>query len=96
MTPVSEVTTLISSKRFQRLVQIGVAVVTGSVLELSCGGVAEKVVQNVNPCGTILECDPVEYDLLTQDYPDWDLDPTCTVPGQCGGYPVSSSTTTTN
>lgn len=50
----------------------------------TCTGVAEKVVNNVNPCGTIFNCDPVEYDLLTTPFPDWSIDPTCTIPGQCG------------
>lgn len=45
-----------------------------------------KVAKNVNPCGTILNCDPVEYDLLmNRNWPDWDLDPTCTIPGLCNG-----------
>ena len=51
-------------------------------LDLGCLGTIAK---NVNPCGTILNCDPVEYDLLFADYPDWDTDPTCTIPGFCGG-----------
>ena len=53
---------------------------------------------NYNPCGTILNCDPVEYDLMMNDWPDWSLDPTCTIPGQCGGvfpYNTTGDTTTT-
>ena len=56
-------------------------------------GCAEKIVNNVNPCGTILNCDPLEYDLAfhQDDYPDWALDPTCTIPGFCGGTPFPST-----
>jgi hypothetical protein len=67
---------------------------SGSVMTLSCTGLTEKLANNVNPCGTILNCDPVEYDLLTTDFPDWDIDPTCTIPGQCGGtWPVNGGGT---
>lgn len=64
--------------------------------DMSCTGVGEKVVKNVNPCGTVLNCDPVEYDLLFAEYPDWDVDPTCTIPAQCGGpFPYRGAATTT-
>jgi len=71
----------------QAALQVGwrilLALVTGgTVLQLDC---VTKVVKNVNPCGTVLNCDPVEYDLLFADYPDYGIDPTCTVPGFCGG-----------
>ncbi len=50
-----------------------------------CGG---TLLRNVNPCGTILVCDPLEYDLTFIDYfPNWNIDPTCTIPGLCGGTP---------
>ncbi|UCD29544.1 MAG: hypothetical protein JSV03_03420, partial [Planctomycetota bacterium] len=48
-------------------------------------GCLSNILRNVNPCGTIIDCDPLEFDLLLTDYPDWDKDPTCTVPGWCGG-----------
>lgn len=54
------------------------------LLGVTCQGVGEKLVNNVNPCGTILNCNPAEYDLVTTDFPDYDKDPTCTIPGQCG------------
>ncbi len=79
----------------QRLIGLFFIATSGMLLELSCAGVGEKVVTGINPCGTILNCDPVEWDLITSDYPDWDLDPTCTVPGQCGTVwpPVAATTT---
>jgi len=59
---------------------------------LGCLG---RVARNVNPCGTILVCDPLEYDLLfnnENDWPNWDVDPTCTIPGFCGNTPFPPST----
>jgi len=74
----------------------------GSLFDIGCVG---KVANNFNPCGTILNCDPAEYDLIMMDtVPDWDLDPTCTIPGMCGdgifpfdssGSDTTDSTTTT-
>ncbi|HSW44035.1 MAG TPA: hypothetical protein VLM89_00515 [Phycisphaerae bacterium] len=79
------------------------AAMTGPMVQLGC---VEKLSKNFNPCGTILNCDPAEYDLMIYDYPDWRLDPTCTIPGQCGGVfpfnttgsgttPTTTTTTTT-
>lgn len=74
---------------------------TGS---FSFTGCAEKVAKNYNPCGTILNCDAEEYELMMHDWPDWDLDPTCTIPGKCdgvfpnnntGGTTPTTTTTTT-
>lgn len=66
---------------------------TGSVGQLGC---IQKITHNFNPCGTILNCDAAEYDLMMNDFPDWNLDPTCTIPGQCGGvFPFNTGTTTT-
>ncbi|GMU23928.1 MAG: hypothetical protein AMXMBFR13_40050 [Phycisphaerae bacterium] len=64
------------------------AALMGTTFQAGCLG---KVARNVNPCGTVLACDPLEYDLLFTEYPDWDLDPTCTIPGFCGGpFPWNS------
>jgi hypothetical protein len=44
-------------------------------------------ISNINPCGTILACDPVEYTFLTSGYEgpgvDIDVDPFCTYPPWC-------------
>ncbi len=58
---------------------VAAAAVTGCTLAIlpSC----ETVVTTVNPCGTIFGfCDPVDIDRMFADVPDWDLDPTCTIP----------------
>ncbi|MBL8880428.1 MAG: hypothetical protein JNG88_15045 [Phycisphaerales bacterium] len=48
--------------------------------------------RNFNPCGTILNCDPVEYNFLTSGYqgPGVDLDTTlfCTFPPLCPNDPL--------
>jgi hypothetical protein len=66
------------------------ALLAGSVAGVGCLG---AVANNFNPCGTILNCDPNEYDLMMNSFPDWDLDPTCTIPGQCGDgvFPFDAS-----
>lgn len=75
-------------RRFlQYAMRVTLVLTTGALMQFNftCTGVAERLGNNVNPCGTILNCDPVEWDLLTTPFPDWSLDPTCTIPGQCGG-----------
>ena len=55
------------------------AVVLGCNLALfpSC----ETVLTTVNPCGTIFGfCQPTDIDRMFADIPDYDLDPSCTIP----------------
>lgn len=64
------------------------AFVMGSMQGLSCS--LKGAARQLNPCGTILDCDPLTYDWLFIDqFPDYDLDPTCTIPGLCGGVEVA-------
>lgn len=64
----------------------------GSVFSFPGEGCASTVLHNVNPCGTILNCDPVEYDnALNDHFPDYSKDPTCTIPGFCGGTPFPAT-----
>lgn len=46
---------------------------------------------NLNPCGTILVCDPVTYDFVRSGYKgpgaDPDIDPACTYPPFCANDP---------
>lgn len=46
-------------------------------------GCLSAAAQNFNPCGTILECDPAEWDLMLMDplTPNYDYNPTCPIPG---------------
>lgn len=64
----------------------------GAFIALLMGGTAlqilpscESVLTTFDPCGTILgNCTPGTFELLFADVPDWDVDPTCTIPGACG------------
>ena len=46
-------------------------------------GCLSSAVQNFNPCGTVLNCDPAEWDLMQMDplQPNYDYNPTCPIPG---------------
>ncbi len=66
----------------------------GAAFQFPGAGCGSKILNNFNPCGTILNCDPLEYDLAFSDgFPDYDVDPTCTIPGFCDEinvpFPVS-------
>ncbi len=76
-------------QRVGRMTRVAMIVSTtllaGTLMGMPGIGCAGRVANNFNPCGTILDCDPLEYDLFTHRFPDWSLDPTCTIPGMCGG-----------
>jgi len=80
--------------------QLGLALLVTATLTGPMGqfGCITAMAKNFNPCGTILNCDPYEWDIMMMDgnFPDWDLDPTCTIPGSCGDgiYPYDADGTT--
>ena len=56
-------------------------------------GCLHTLARNFNPCGTVLICYPIEYDLLFHKFPDYNIDPTCTIPVFCGGvFPGTPAT----
>lgn len=67
-------------------------------------GCLSSAASNFNPCGTVLTCDPAEWDLMLMDptQPNWDYNPTCPIPGllNCdsaiSGIGGAVDTTTTN
>ena len=84
-----------------RLLALSAMVVVGCNLALfpSC----KTVATTVNPCGSIFGfCDPTDVDRLFADIPDYDLDPTCTIPyygldaggGGAGGQGLGQCSTT--
>ena len=83
-----------SNKRRFWQMALRLAMFTSLVSTMSITGCLNKIGRNVNPCGTILACDPAEWDWMmhNRDYPNWSIDPTCTIPGQCGQWPPNSST----
>ncbi len=90
--------------RFWKLA-LHLAMYTSLVSTMSVTGCLSKAARNINPCGTILNCNPTEWDWMFHngDYPDYNADPTCVIPGQCGTWPPTEpgqlggggSTTTT-
>jgi hypothetical protein len=66
------------------------AAAAGAVLPAGCGDLG-RFVANFNPCGTILNCDPVQYEFIRSGYEgpgaDPDIDPACTYPPYCDGDP---------
>ena len=84
-------------KRFCRL---AVAVTIASAcFRFGCFSATTNYVAGFNPCGTIINCDPVSYEFLTSGYrgpgADPDIDPACTYPPYCnrtnpGSDPFSS------
>ena len=65
--------------RKPRLVVALAVLACGQVLALlpSC----ESALTTVNPCGSIFGfCDPTDIDVMFADIPDYDLDPSCSIP----------------
>lgn len=65
--------------RKPRLVIVLAVLACGQVLALfpSC----ESTLTTINPCGSIFGfCDPTDIDLMFADIPDYDLDPSCSIP----------------
>ena len=69
--------------RFKRCVFVLATALT-STMYVSLGGACEWVTTRFDPCGTLLgNCSPGTFDLAFASVPDFDLDPTCTIPGGC-------------
>lgn len=81
------------TRRFLRVLTL--AALAGMSVQLSACYGFPQYVANFNPCGTILNCDPVEYRFLTSGYEgpgaDPDIDPACTYPPFCEGDPFVTS-----
>ncbi len=66
----------------------------GTVFQLGFLPSCSSVLSVFNPCGTIFGfCEQEDLDLLLSDgIPNFDLDPTCTIPfatgGSCAGGPI--------
>ncbi|MFQ5413355.1 MAG: hypothetical protein ACE5E6_02745 [Phycisphaerae bacterium] len=74
--------------RGSRIAAAGALVLAASVFQLpSCA----QVLTVFDPCGTILgSCAPGALQLLFADVPDFDVDPTCTIPGGCTNQTLPS------
>ena len=79
-------------KRSVRRVMLA-AFVPGAMLYGSFLPSCESLLTTFNPCGTLLGfCAEEDIDLLFATIPDFDLDPTCTIPfatgNGCAGGPI--------
>ncbi|RJP33903.1 MAG: hypothetical protein C4547_11615 [Phycisphaerales bacterium] len=63
-----------------RLAAICTVALSGGTLFLSLPS-CETTLKTLNPCATVFEfCDANDIELIFADIPDYDLDPTCTIP----------------
>ena len=70
-----------------------------SLFQAACvTGCLSKVARNINPCGTILNCDPVTYRFIQSGYQgpgaDPAVDPSCTYPPFCADDPFVATQAT--
>ena len=69
-----------SKKTYHRAV-IAMAVLSSGTAMAAIFPSCETIATTVNPCGTIFGfCSPSDVDLMFGSVPDFDIDPTCTVP----------------
>lgn len=66
-----------------------IALLVGTTFQGGCGVL--RYVNQFNPCGTILNCDPVAYRFITSGYEgpgvNPEIDPACTFPPFCANDP---------
>lgn len=76
-----------SSSRAMRRFWVSGAVLTGCAFQWGWLPSCRGALTTVNPCGTVFAfCEQSDIDLIFSDIPNWDLDPTCTLPGF--GFPA--------
>lgn len=83
----------------RRTLSLIAAAAGGLCFQLGCpisGG--WNFIANLNPCGTVLNCDPVTYEFIRSGYRGPGADPgvdlACTYPPYCPDDPFVSSTPT--
>lgn len=71
------------SHRLTRLFMLA-ATSFGATIYVSLGSACEFAATRFDPCGTLFgNCSPGSFDLAFASIPDYDLDPTCTIPAAC-------------
>ena len=71
-----------------KLLLVGLTITCGRLYQSGC---YESFLLGINPCGTVLAiCTPEDWyraisPALT--FPNYELDPSCTIPYSCGAYP---------
>jgi hypothetical protein len=78
--------------RFTSLISIAGG---ATLAQLGGCGTLGRYIANINPCGTILACDPVTFEFIRSGYEgpgaDPDVDPACTYPPFCANDPFVTS-----
>jgi hypothetical protein len=90
------------SNNQNKMLRLAVALLAGGMMFQVAGcslGDSLAFLRDFNPCGTILNCDPVDYAFRTSGYQgpgvDPDIDPFCTYPPFCNPTvdPIAGRTT---
>ncbi len=61
--------------------------IAGSFLPQFLGFSCNDLQDLLNPCIVLATCTPEEFDILNNPIPDFENDPSCTIPGACGDPP---------
>lgn len=70
---------------------LGLVVLSGSMMFQFGIGACRGVTEFLNPCGTVFSfCDAEDLDFLNRTIPDFEDDPTCTIPFACGDAPFGT------
>ena len=82
-----------AARRFTRRFIISSAIMGSTVFQLGFLPSCQGLLRTVNPCAFLAFCEEQDIDLLTASrLPDFEIDPTCTIPfatGQgCAGFPI--------
>ena len=75
-------------KRWMKWLRVSCAALGAGAIVPACGvGSAAQFVARLNPCGTVLNCDPVAYQFIKSGYQgpgaDPNVDLACTYPPYC-------------
>jgi hypothetical protein len=84
-------------KNLLRLATLTATIAAGTLGSCGISSTAEWIA-GLNPCGTVLNCDPVTYRFIKSGYvgpgANPDVDPACTYPPFCANDPFISTTGT--
>ena len=72
----------------RRVLRVALLIGSGAMVFQFGLGACVELANFINPCTTVLAlCDQQDLDFLTHTIPDFEFDPSCTIPGQCGDLP---------
>jgi hypothetical protein len=74
---------------WRKRIQVALLATGGAIYQVPGAGCAQKVARNVNPCGTILVCEPIEYEYAVGNFdpfePDFEACPISVFVADCAG-----------